>query len=105
MKISLEVTTTTTKEVDVDFTFPVYLKKDNKYYCFFDPAYLNRCIEVEDYSISKGVYYSTGLTDLKKTVVEKGAVSIGKEVFQNKLVEMLKIINGAMDEMHKTDEQ
>lgn len=103
MKIELDVTTTTKAEFEVEL--PYYLQEGNTYYCFFNPIDLKKSIILTDYGISKGIDYSLEFKSLNSVLQKENSARITKEVFQNKLVEILNIINGAVDEMHKADEQ
>lgn len=102
MKIELDVVTHTKAEYDVEF--PAYLRDGNDYYAFFDENNLKRNVRVMDYMIGKGIDYNTDYKALGE-LLNKSAVKITKEEFQNKLVEILTIINGAVDEMRKAHKQ
>jgi hypothetical protein len=103
MKISLDVTYT--EQVEYDVEFPCYLQEGNNYYCFFNPIDLKKSITLTDYTIAKGVNYSLDFRSLNSILQRESAVHITKEAFQDKLVELLNIINGAIDEMRKAHEQ
>ena len=103
MKIELDRTVIKKEEIEV--TLPYYIQNGNEYYCFFDDNNLKRSIYITDYSICKGIDYNFDYKKLNEVIGSKYAEEITKEVFQNKLMEILSIINGAIDEMHKADEQ
>ena len=104
MKIELDVKTVTKTEFDVDF--PVYLKDGSFLYCYYDPENLTKHILLTDMSIGKGVESFVDVHQpLDQILARASTFKTTKEVFQNKLVEILSIINGAVDEMHTADEQ
>ena len=106
MKIELEVQRITKTKAVYDVEFPVYLKQGyNDYYCFFDVNNYKKNIRLQDMSIGKSIDYFTDHYSIERILGETLIEFITKETFQNKLVEILSIINGAVDEMHTADEQ
>ncbi|WP_448506072.1 hypothetical protein [Immundisolibacter sp.] len=103
MKITLDIKETVKR--DYDITFPLYIRIVSDYYCFFDPLDHKKNIKIEDMSIGKVVSYFNDYGKLKDLLTDELTETISKEVFQNKLVEILLIIDGAINEMYKADEQ
>ena len=103
MKIKLDMVKIICEERDIEF--PVYIQQAADYYCFFDPEDYKKNIRLTDMSIGKSIDYFTDLYTLIKIFEMPYVTEITKEVFQNKLVEILSIINGAVDEMHKINQQ
>lgn len=102
MKIELDVVTHTKTEYEVEF--PAFYQEGNNYFAFFDEGNLKRSIGLNDYSISKGIDYNADFRSLNEIVGKATTVKITEKEFQNKLVEILTIINGAINEMRKAHE-
>lgn len=101
MKITLDINTT--KTIQFDIIFPVYIRNMDEYYCFFDSENDKKCIRLIDMSISKSISYFNDHQSLKKILETKHTEIINQKIFQDKMVEILKIMNGVIDEMHKTN--